>query len=77
VGRSCTPHPGSDPRSLRGLESAIRGAASKGHGREARKRDASVASGGKRLPMRLTLPVCSSGSEPLGTMRTALPSLGR
>ena len=47
------------------------------HGREARKPDASVASGGKRLPMRLTLPVCSSGSEPLGTMRSALPSLGR
>jgi hypothetical protein len=45
--------------------------------RETRKPDALFASGGKRLPMRLTLPVCSSGSEPLGTMRTALPSLGR
>jgi Type IV secretion-system coupling protein DNA-binding domain len=45
--------------------------------REARKPDAPVASGGKRLPRRLTLPVCSSGSEPLGTMHTAPPSLGR
>jgi hypothetical protein len=53
------------------------GSEAEGHGREAPETRRISRFRWERLPMRLTLPVCSSGSEPPGTMRTALPSLGR